>query len=55
MASNETIAQAEATRNLIVELPESLVKQVKIEAVHRDTTIRALVEQAIRAYLSVAA
>ncbi len=44
---------ARKTRRVLVgaRLPAALVRALKIEAVRRDTTMQALIEEAIRAFL----
>lgn len=51
MATTETIPQQEGQRQVIVELPESLVKALKVAAIQRDTTMKFIVESALREYL----
>jgi predicted DNA binding CopG/RHH family protein len=45
MATKETIPQDEPLRALNVELPEDLIRALKIEAIHRGVTIKTLVTE----------
>lgn len=49
MDNKETIPEIRA---LTVELPEDLLKRMKIAAVEHDTTLKAIVEEAIRRELA---
>ena len=44
--------EQEGVRQIVVELPESLVKALKIAAIERDTTQKQIIERALRADLA---
>jgi len=51
--ATETIPDEELRKQIVVELPESLVKALKIAAIERDTTQKQIVENALRRELQV--
>lgn len=52
MEAKET-KRREAERQVIVELPKSLVKALKVAAIERDSSMKGIVEIALRQYLRV--
>ena len=44
--------EQEGVKQIVVELPESLVKALKIAAIERDSTQKQIIEIALRAELS---
>ena len=53
MDTTETIRPQE-NKQVIVELPVEVVKALKVAAIQRDSTMKAVVESALREYLQIA-